>query len=265
MGWFWADSREVGAGAGAGTATATATANISLCPVMARDDGKDAQNGGGALNPFNHLPDISPTERDPAQKLALPTDRTVSTIPKGSDPEKKWEYPSPQQMYNAMIRKGKIDPNTGEEIPEDAVEAMVAVHNFLNESCWNEILRWEHDYTDVSKETPKLLRFIGKPGQLSPRARMHYYLSYLAPSYFQRELPFDRHDWVVLRKDPHVHTADHPGYRQIRYVLDFYGGPDDPVTGMPTFSVDVRPGLDNLTNARDRFRQFTKPIWDKYF
>ena len=58
-----------------------------------------------------------------------------------------------------MIRKGKIDPNTGEEIPEDAVESMVNVHNFLNEGCWQEILDWEKPYTEKSKIEPKLLKF----------------------------------------------------------------------------------------------------------
>ena len=48
----------------------------------------------------------------------------------------KWEYLSPQQFYNALIRKGW---NT----PEEHVEAMALLHNRLNEDAWAEILRWE--------------------------------------------------------------------------------------------------------------------------
>jgi cytochrome c heme-lyase len=47
-----------------------------------------------------------------------------------------WEYPSPQQFYNALRRKGW---NT----PVNHVEAMVAIHNRLNEDAWAQILKWE--------------------------------------------------------------------------------------------------------------------------
>jgi cytochrome c heme-lyase len=52
------------------------------------------------------------------------------------NPPSKWEYPSPQQFYNALMRKGW---NT----PEEHAEAMVLLHNRLNEDAWAEILRWE--------------------------------------------------------------------------------------------------------------------------
>lgn len=47
-----------------------------------------------------------------------------------------WVYPSPQQFYNALIRKGW-------STPEEQVEAMVLIHNRLNEDAWQEILTWE--------------------------------------------------------------------------------------------------------------------------
>jgi hypothetical protein len=50
--------------------------------------------------------------------------------------ESNWEYPSPQQFYNALRRKGW---NT----PVNHVEAMVAIHNRLNEDAWVQILKWE--------------------------------------------------------------------------------------------------------------------------
>jgi cytochrome c heme-lyase len=72
----------------------------------------------------------------PEQAQALPTSRTVSSIPR--DPGSKWEYPSPQQFYNALARKGRETP---EEL--EHVETMVEIHNFLNEAAWEEVKRWE--------------------------------------------------------------------------------------------------------------------------
>ena len=83
------------------------------------------------------MPELA-ASRQPGQKMDLPIDRTISSIPKSPDSNEFWEYPSPQQMYNAMVRKGKIS-STG-EVAEDAVESMVQVHNFLNEGCWQEVL-----------------------------------------------------------------------------------------------------------------------------
>jgi hypothetical protein len=76
----------------------------------------------------------------PHQSMQLPTARTESSIPRGH--ADKWEYPSPQQFYNALVRKGW-------ETPEEHVETMVEIHNFLNERAWQEVLKWErrhHEY-----------------------------------------------------------------------------------------------------------------------
>ena len=85
------------------------------------------------------------------QAAALPTDRETSTIPR--DEGSRWEYPSPQQFYNALVRKGW-------ETPEEHVEMMVQIHNFLNEQAWLEILKWErkeNPYVTLQwSETPVL-------------------------------------------------------------------------------------------------------------
>lgn len=254
MGWFWADGRRNNSLLKhSNVESDVRDDSSSLCPVM-HGDGSRKQTDDDTINPFNRLPNISPTEKQSGQSFDLTTERTISSIPKGSD-NQKWEYPSAQQMYNAMLRKGKIDSKQDENVAEDTIEAMVQVHNFLNESCWYEVLRWEKEHTENSRISPKLLNFMGKPGQLSPRARLHYYMSYIFPNYFARELPFDRHDWIVLRGEQIDPVNQKPKYKKIRYVLDFYGGPDDE-NGMPTFSVDVRPALDNITNVRDRFHYF---------
>lgn len=266
MGWFWADKPETMAGQarlarqGLNEASkARDSKDVGRCPVMAGDSKMSERS---PFNPLNNMPELS-HERQRGQRVALPRDRTVSTIPKGSDTSSYWEYPSPQQMYNAMIRKGKIDPNTGEEIPEDAVESMVHVHNFLNEGCWQEILEWERPYTEQSHVEPTLLKFTGRPGSLSPKARWNYWMGQLFPSRYAGELPFDRHDWVVLRATGSKSEPE-PERKPVRYVLDFYGGPDD-ADGLPTFNVDVRPALDSYDNCRDRFVKYTKPIWDEFF
>lgn len=69
------------------------------------------------------------------QEIALPTARTASSIPRGAGGG-TWEYPSPQQFHNALLRKGA-------GAPPEHVETMVDIHNFLNERAWDEVLRWE--------------------------------------------------------------------------------------------------------------------------
>ncbi len=88
---------------------------------------------GADINPLNQMPTLS---QSPANNQAesLPTERTVSSIPR--DEAARWEYPSPQQFHNALVRKGW-------ETPEEHVETMVQIHNFLNEQAWQEILKWE--------------------------------------------------------------------------------------------------------------------------
>jgi cytochrome c heme-lyase len=94
------------------------------------------------LNPANQMPELSQLP-SPSQSMKLPTERTISSIPRpstssaaGSSTPSNWDYPSPQQFYNALVRKGW-------ETPEEHVETMVDIHNFLNEKAWEEVLNWE--------------------------------------------------------------------------------------------------------------------------
>lgn len=166
------------------------------CPV---------QNSGAknSLNPLNYMfPNLSQS-RAAGQKSTLPVERTTSSIPRG-DADSNWEYPSPQQMYNAMLRKGFDDT------PEDAMEVMVAVHNFLNEGAWQEVEAWEERFSRglghgwqvcsqgeesftngacAESETamahrPKLLKFQGRPGELTPKAQILSMLGWAYPSRF---------------------------------------------------------------------------------
>lgn len=85
------------------------------------------------LDPRNNLPKLSQAPA-PSQTMDLPIERETSSIPR--DAAGRWEYPSPQQFYNALVRKGW-------ETPEEHVETMVQIHNFLNEMAWDEVKRWE--------------------------------------------------------------------------------------------------------------------------
>lgn len=235
------------------------------------------------LNPLNKMP-ILPQSRAPNQKADLPTDRTMSTIPRAKDSAapgaspydkatacpvphegrqamagggsgttatkeiassegRNWEYPSPQQFYNALVRKGW-------ETPEEHVEMMVMVHNFLNERAWQEVLDWEREM-GVDPAEIALARFQGRPGTLSPKARLFSWAAMVAPSKFNSEPPFDRHDWVVRRSGG---SPSEPG-KEVRYVIDYYSAPDDPDTAEPVFHLDVRPALDSFEAAQARVRR----------
>lgn len=67
-------------------------------------------------------------------------------------------------FFNALRRKGK-----GEDVSEDDVETIVAVHNNMNERSWADLLEWEALHQDTCC-SPRLSRFIGKPNDLSPKA-----------------------------------------------------------------------------------------------
>ncbi|TBU30701.1 cytochrome c and c1 heme-lyase [Dichomitus squalens] len=201
------------------------------CPIKHDSDG---------LNPLNQMPTLSqmPAEQ---QLAALPTQRETSTIPR--DDGSRWEYPSPQQFYNALVRKGW-------ETPEEHVETMVQIHNFLNEQAWQEILKWERKENPVAVEQPQLARFKGRPGELSPKARFWLFAGWLLPSRFNTEPPFDRHDWIVRR----------PGGEEVRYVIDYYSAPPEP-DGSPVFSLDVRPALDSVGSIKQRIQAATEDVW----
>ena len=105
--------------------SSTAATAPAQCPVPHSSD--------EALDPRTHLPVLT-QERAPLQTTDLPTERTESSIPR--DAAGNWDYPSPQQFYNALVRKGF-------PTPENEVETMVQIHNFLNEAAWDEVQKWE--------------------------------------------------------------------------------------------------------------------------
>ncbi|EPY53578.1 cytochrome c heme lyase [Schizosaccharomyces cryophilus OY26] len=215
----------------------------SECPMSQGTSSKESwsswlwgkQEGGSSeMNPDNLMyKDISQkATRD--QVVNLGTNRSTSSIPKADGD--LWKYPSPQQMYNAMWRKGYRD--SGENVP-----MMVEIHNFLNEGAWKEIQAWEQ--SSGQNTDPKLLRFEGNASKKSPRAMWYMMLGRMFPGRWgTSEGPFDRHDWYVQRKDNQI----------VRYIIDYYEAPDD--GGQPVFSLDVRPALDDLNAMRMRWRHW---------
>ncbi|KAF3351525.1 hypothetical protein BJF96_g8132 [Verticillium dahliae] len=223
------------------------------------------------INPLNYMfKDIS---QAPAsnQAISLPTSREPSTIPRGSG-DGNWEYPSPQQMYNALLRKGYTDTDI------TAVESMVACHNFLNEGAWAEIVGWEDRFSQglykgfrmcsrgeenapdmieaerTGKEIPPTLtRFQGRPKDMTPKATMMQVLGWIYPSKFATEPPFDRHDWYVTRKIGNE-------TEEIRYIIDYYSGEPEP-SGDPVFYLDVRPAVTPLAAAERMIRWGTDVWW----
>ncbi|KAE9410761.1 cytochrome c heme lyase, partial [Gymnopus androsaceus JB14] len=189
-----------------------------------------------SLTSLNQMPALS-QGRAPNQTLDLPTARTESSILR--DSSTKWDYPSPQQFYNALVRKGW-------ETPEEHVETMVEIHNFLNEQAWQEVLKWEKRTNEFSWQ-----RFKGRPGELSPKARFWLLAGWLLPSRFNSEPPFDRHDWIVRRPN----TGE-----EVRYVIDYYSAPPEP-DGSPVFSLDVRPALDSFGSVKERIALATEDVW----
>ena len=193
------------------------------------------------IDPTNQMPVAANQNPSANQSVALPTERIASTIPKGGTDDNTWVYPSPQMFWNALVRKNKTDGAS-----EQDMETVVAVHNNMNENTWRQVLSWEalHPTQGGPGTEPKLLRFLGRPDDLSPKARLKMLGGHPAP--------FDRHDWVVDR-----------GGQEVRYVIDYYhdeaGTAQDQrpkdmrdITSMQSIKVDVRPALDSPTALIDR-------------
>lgn len=258
------------------------------CPYVPPEASSDASPSDSApaktgllarLNPLNNMfSELSNTRAD-AQIQDLPLDRERSTIPKGDG--SLWEYPSPQQMYNAMLRKGYTDT------PIDAVESMVGVHNFLNEGAWAEIMGWERRFsggvmegyrvcaqgeeranrtlgtdedpfdtttwTNKNVQPPKLLRFTGRPTEPTPKSQILQWLGWAMPEKYGTPPPFDRHDWFVER-------CNEKGCEEVRYVIDYYEGEPEP-TGEPVFFLDVRPAVDGPRSAAERTIRWGTEVW----
>ncbi|POV99487.1 hypothetical protein PSTT_13731 [Puccinia striiformis] len=223
------------------------------------------------------------------QQHHLQKTQLLALVPSTIKPEKSskqnnkeketWVYPSPQQFYNALVRKGW-------ETPEEAIPVMVDIHNWMNEAVWNEVLRWESRYffnpslsTTSTKFTPvhqpeiSLVKFQGRPHDLSPKARFNILLSKIFPNLYNPIKPFDRHDWSIRREhlfsnDDHVENHhQHQGIEKSklnRYVIDYYNGGVDE-HGNPVFHFDVRPAIDDFDSLVVRLKEWARVKNESWF
>ncbi|KAF8477497.1 cytochrome c/c1 heme-lyase [Kalaharituber pfeilii] len=254
------------------------------CPMHSSASSNPTEYLSTPLNPTNLMPHLPSTPIHSDQSAPLPGDRTVSSIPKGTTPDAgNWEYPSPQQMYNAMRRKGFVESYPGEILN---IVGMVEVHNFLNEGAWGEIVSWEREFrggwweaarrrwqrggilpeedlqpneTEEAKTGPRLVRFQGKSQEWTPKVRVLQTLSRVYPEKFGTPPPFDRHDWYVLRH-PREEVTEGAKPEEVRYVIDYYAGDPEP-TGEPVFYLDVRPALDRPGAVMERVVRWGGDIW----
>eukprot|EP00536_Pseudo-nitzschia_multiseries_P012094 jgi/Psemu1/207672/e_gw1.443.39.1 len=195
----------------------------------------------------------------PGQRLPLSTHRVESSIPRGGSSNgdnnnnnnnnsnstrnipshqvhnkndaSNWVYPSEQQVFNAMKRKG------WKGIEEESIPSFLQIHNSVNERSWRQVLQWETgDHQSQAQSSVELSRFEGRPKDLTPKA-------WLLSSLGICDKPFDRHDWYVVNTNNSTNNNNaSTTTEERRYVLDFYmhetGGP------LPRVEIDVRPALD---------------------
>jgi len=184
------------------------------------------------ISTINNMPSQANQLPAPQQEEELSTERIPSTIPK-EDGKDKWVYPSPQMFYNALVRKNKLDDDTTEE----DMESVVALHNNMNERTWKQVLEWEK--LSGYNNNCRLLKFMGRPQDLTPKAGLKHYV-------LGHPLPFDRHDWTVVRDNG----------TKVRYVIDYYHddtkSSEEEGSGLPSLTgkvesllVDVRPAIDS--------------------
>ncbi|KAA1100231.1 holocytochrome c synthase [Puccinia graminis f. sp. tritici] len=272
------------------------TNKLSQCPIQHQNN--NPLQSSTNFNESNNIPEL-PQAPSPGQRTKLSLQRTLSSIPRPSSPafsaeeedntevkalgnsscpvhqstpkkeKDTWVYPSPQQFYNALVRKGW-------ETPEESIPIMVDIHNWMNEAVWNEVLRWEsryfftpssssssssnnHPVQQQEEQQPEisLVKFQGRPHELSPKARFNILLSMIFPNLYNPVRPFDRHDWSIcrehlLKQDPQVEKS-----KLCRYVIDYYNGGIDE-DGNPVFHFDVRPAIDDLDSLVVRVKEWAR-------
>ncbi|KIO28538.1 hypothetical protein M407DRAFT_71670 [Tulasnella calospora MUT 4182] len=215
-------------------------------------------HGNDVVNPLNNVPLNLSQSPNSIQATLLSTKREVSTIPRALSADdacdtldqrlsSNWVYPSPQQFFNALTRKGY-------RMPEDQMGTMVQLHNFLNEEAWREVLEWERRWNPNSMSPPHLAQINGKPKELTYKAKSLQWANWAMPSRFPARRPFDRHDWLVRRETGEL----------IRYVIDYYADEPDE-EGNPAFILDVRPASDSLSSIQLKCKTAISGVWGSFF
>ncbi|KAL7581747.1 hypothetical protein ACA910_022284 [Epithemia clementina (nom. ined.)] len=186
----------------------------------------------------------------PDQRVKLDTNRQVSSIPRGEgesstphhqhrESHTRWVYPSEQQLYNAMRKKGWTN------IPEESVPIVLQIHNAVNEGTWQKICQWE------GTDRIRLVKFEGRQQDLTPKAFLFSKVLGWNP------MPFDRHDWYVSNSSGMNNTEKAAAMPLLqRYVIDYYMMDQADTRLPPLTRIDVRPALDNFRGAYLHGRRF---------
>ncbi|SCP03529.1 cytochrome c heme lyase, putative [Plasmodium malariae] len=201
------------------------------CPAKLKKSG-DLTILESEINESNMMPEIPNYALKGNCDLSLNKKRDVSSIPKNN--KEYWLYPSPQQFYNSLLRKNK-------DIDINYIDAVVNVHNEVNEESWKHILKYEHMHKKKCSHVT-LQRFLGKFDDLTFKAKFRSFFSRLGR-------PFDRHDWYINRCGT-----------EVKYILDYYN--DETINDDKNIYIDVRPAMDSFSNIWDRVRY---PFYEFYF
>ena len=264
---LWGVLGNVGGGGGGGSNTSTS--NGSGSDSDSSSSTKQQRNNNVAAS----LEEAAMYAQTPLenQRLPLSTHRFESSIPRGEKPVNEndgddknnnsnnlpahqiqisklngndngngkenntWVYPSEQQVFNAMQRKG------WKGVEEESIPSFLQVHNSVNERSWKDVCKWEEP------NKIELVRFEGRPKDLSPKA---WFLS----KFLFQDKPFDRHDWYVSNDTQ----------EEKRYVLDFYMTDTTSRSDgmmMPRVEIDVRPALDNPEAFVQRGKHLLREIF----
>jgi len=89
-------------------------------------------------------------------------------------------------------------------------------------------------------QEPHLVKFSGRPDRPTPKSSILYKLG-------RSPKAFDHHEWFISTPDG----------RTRRYVIDYYSVDE------LTFSIDVRPALDDLPSLKARTMKFAEDVKSK--
>ena len=255
------------------------------CPLSGTT--KASPNNEDTLDASNQIPQdiLNTTFSEASLPPGISSERIQSSIPRTpssatttstEDLLNYWKYPSPAMFWKAIEKKHSGAPvmRTLMTHPSD-INAVVHLHNIVNERVWQEIKYWEktlhaNEYLSFHEKDnngleltselaspsktattailtfpfPTLTRFVGRPGDYSPKSLWnHYVLGYT--------LPFDRHDWYVNRNGTTV-----------RYIVDFYAGSTVSTSNEKSFDAKEEETLcqQSSIGQNQRSRQFLEGI-----
>ena len=116
---------------------------------------------------ISSIPRSSSSPNQPSPEPSLPANSNGTTYSSNDgghqDENGKWVYPSEQQFFNAMMRKNH-KPQARD------MRTIVPIHNAVNEKAWEQVLMWEAGLGADRCGGPRLVSFVGRPKDRTPKA-----------------------------------------------------------------------------------------------